>query len=244
MDIECRISTHDHTRLCVFCGTGPKTGCSGNPGNISPKSDPINNVGHKFLIPLFPIYCQVIAEIVLVLAGHSLPLFLSHRPIEPALLLRLGEHAISDLSATSHRDTASEISYIASSKSYSQYLSVSCDVLNQIPRFEANFVVSVSFVQLPTTHATFSEWNAPLIALEDSPGKHGPPVPRLTCHLSRDRAQAYTESHPSPRLSRSVQKVLRSQLSTLIVHTFTGHLSVGAHLRHRIHADRDRDSGL
>lgn len=47
---------HDHKNLCVFCGTGAKTRCSENPRNLSPKSDPIDNVDHKILIPLSFLY--------------------------------------------------------------------------------------------------------------------------------------------------------------------------------------------
>ena len=185
----------------------------------------------------------MIAEILLVLAGHSSSLFPSDSSLNPALipLLHPGERdCLESLCriAKSYRVIKSITSSL--SKSSSQYISALCAALNQILKQEyetlvvdtearilkreAEYVASGSFVPLSAIRATFSEWDAPLVALESlmkeletSPEKWraGPLIDLL---ISRSRTGVYRIASILQQLSKSVQRVWRSQLATFMIH--------------------------
>ena len=185
----------------------------------------------------------MIAEILLVLAGHSSSLFPSDHTIDPALipLLHPGERdCLESLCRIAHRYRVIKSITSSLSKASSQYLSALCATLNQILKQEyealvvdteaqilkreADFVASGSFVPLSAIRATFSEWDAPLVALEslmreleNSPEKWtaGPLIDLL---ILRSRTGVYRIATILQRLSRSVQRVWRSQLATFMVH--------------------------
>ena len=185
----------------------------------------------------------MIAEILLVLAGHSSSLFPSDHSIDPALvpLLHPGERdCLESLCRIAHRYRV--IKSIASSlpKSSSQYISALCAALNkilkeeyealvvdteaQILKREAEFVASGSFVPLSAIRATFSEWDAPLVALESLMREleKGPEKwnagPLIDLLISRSRTGVHRIASILQRLSRSVQRVWRSQLATFMIH--------------------------
>jgi len=185
----------------------------------------------------------MIAEILLVLAGHSSSLFPSDHSIDPTLvpLLHPGERdCLESLCKIAQRYRVIKSITSSLSNSSSQYLSALCAALNQILKQEyealvvdteaqilkreADFVASGSFVPLSAIRATFSEWDAPLVALEslmeelrDSPEKWtaGPLIDLL---ISRSRTGVHRIASILQRLSRSVQRVWRSQLATFMVH--------------------------
>lgn len=185
----------------------------------------------------------MIAEVLLVLAGHSSSLFPSDHSIDPALfpLLHPGERdCLESLCRIAQRYRAIKSITSSLSKSPSQYLSALCAALNQILKQEyetlvvdteaqilkreADFVAGGSFVPLSAVRATFSEWDAPLVALESlmkeleaSPEKWtaGPLIDLL---ISRSRTGLHRIASILQRLSRSVQRVWRSQLATFMIH--------------------------
>jgi len=186
----------------------------------------------------------MIAEILLVLAGHSSSLFPSgDHSIDPALvpLLHPGERdCLESLCRIAQRYRVIKSITASLSSSSSQYLSALCAVLNQILKQEyetlvvdteaqilkreADFVASGSFVPLSAIRATFSEWDAPLVALESlmkelentpEKWKAGPLIDLL---ISRSRTGVHRIASILQRLSRSVQRVWRSQLATFMMH--------------------------
>lgn len=185
----------------------------------------------------------MIAEILLVLAGHPSSLFPSDHSIDPALipLLHPGERdCLESLCRIAQRYRAIKSITFSLSKSSSQYVSALCAALNQILKqeYEAlvidteaqilkrepEFVASGSFVPLSAVRATFSEWDAPLVALEslmreleNSPEKWkaGPLIDLL---ISRSRTGIHRIASILQQLSRSVQRVWRSRLATFMIH--------------------------
>lgn len=185
----------------------------------------------------------MIAEILLILAGHSSSLFPNDHSIDPALvpLLHPGERdCLESLCRIAHRYRVIKSITSSLSKSSSQYISALCAALNQILKQEyealvvdteaqilkreADFVASGSFVPLSAIRATFSEWDAPLVALEslmkeleDTPEKWkaGPLIDLL---ISRSRTGVHRIASILQRLSKSVQRVWRSQSATFMIH--------------------------
>ena len=190
-----------------------------------------------------PLCTQMIAEILLVLAGHSSSLFPGDHSIDPALipLLHPGERdCLESLCRIAQRYRVIKSITSSLSKSSSQYLCALCAALNQILKKEyealvvdteaqilkreADFVASGSFVPLSAIRATFSEWDAPLVALESlmkelentpEKWKAGPLIDLL---ISRSRTGVHRIASILQRLSRSVQRVWRSQLATFMMH--------------------------
>lgn len=185
----------------------------------------------------------MIAEILLVLAGHSSSLFPSDHSIDPALvsLLHPGERdCLESLCRIARRYRLIKSITSTLPKASSQYLSALCAALNQILKQEyetlivnteaqilkreAEFVASGSFVPLSAIRATFSEWDAPLVALESlmkelentpEKWKAGPLIDLL---ISRSRTGVHRIASILQRLSRAVQRVWRSQLATFMMH--------------------------
>ena len=188
-------------------------------------------------------YSQMIAEILLVLAGHSSSLFPSDHSIHPALipLLHPGERdCLESLCRIAQRYRVIKSITSSLSKSSSQYLSALCAALNQILKQEyealvvdteaqilkreADFVASGSFVPLSAIRATFSEWDAPLVALESlmKELERAPETwtagPLIDLLISRSRTGVHRIASILQRLSKSVQRVWRSQLATFMIH--------------------------
>ncbi|ETW86986.1 hypothetical protein HETIRDRAFT_42244 [Heterobasidion irregulare TC 32-1] len=184
----------------------------------------------------------MIAEVLLVLAGHSSSLFPKDHTIHPAFqsLLHPGEQQC--LEALGHiafryRKIKRACSLLA--RSPSRYICALCSTLNQILKDEyetlvidteakvlkrdASLVASGSFVPLSSIRAAFAEWDAPFIALESlvdqlqsqTEWKPGPLIDML---LMRSLTGTHRIAAIVSRLSSAVQRVWRTQLIAFLVH--------------------------
>ncbi|OCH96433.1 gamma-tubulin ring complex protein [Obba rivulosa] len=184
----------------------------------------------------------MIAEVLLVLAGHESSLFGSQNTVNPAFsqLLHPGEeqclHALGQI-ALRYRRIKTACS--ALSRSPSIYVCALCATLNKILRDEyeslvvttearvlkrdPDLVASGSFVPLSSLRAVFSEWDAPLAALEflmdelqaDQEWHAGPLIDLL---LARLRTGIHRIASIFSKLSEAVQRVWVSQLQAFINH--------------------------
>lgn len=128
----------------------------------------------------------MIAEVLLVLAGHESSLYPKDHHLHPAFapLLHPGEQECLEalgLIALRYRNIKSKSSQL--SQSSSRYVCALCATLTQILQDEydtlvvrteekvlkrdASLVASGSFVPLSSIRATFADWDAPLAALQD-----------------------------------------------------------------------------
>jgi len=184
----------------------------------------------------------MIAEILLVLAGHASSLFPNDHTVHFAFasVLHPGEQqCLESLGRIAFRyrkikETSSKLS-----RSPSRYICALCATLNQILKDEyenlvvdtearvlkrdPNLVASGSFVPLSSILATFAEWDAPLAALtclveELEQKKHWQPGPLIDMLLTRSRTGVYRIADIISRLSVAVQRVWRTQLTALLVH--------------------------
>ncbi|EJD04192.1 uncharacterized protein FOMMEDRAFT_121761 [Fomitiporia mediterranea MF3/22] len=184
----------------------------------------------------------MIAEILLVLAGHSSSLFPTgdklHQDFVPYLhpgeqhcLVALGHIALS------YRNIKAACARL--SQSPSRYICAFCAKLNEILRDEyealvveteakilqkdASYVGRGSFVPLSAIRATFAEWETPFIAVESLVSqleKEGPwPAGKLIdLLLVRSETGSHRVSYIMSRLAEAVQKIWRTQLSAFLVH--------------------------
>ncbi|KAG1864714.1 gamma-tubulin ring complex protein [Suillus subalutaceus] len=161
----------------------------------------------------------MIAEVLLVLAGHS------------SSLEALGHIA------SRYRNIKKACATLSRSKS--RYVCALCATLNQILKDEyeklvvdteakvlkrdPDLVANGSFVPLSAVRATFAEWDSPLTALETlmnqlQAQKHWKPGPLIDMLLARSKTGVYRIADIISRLSVAVQRVWRSQLSAFVVH--------------------------
>lgn len=184
----------------------------------------------------------MIAEVLLVLAGHNSSLFLSDHTIHPSFspLLHPGEEqCLESLGQIAFRYRKIKKACSDLSKSSSRYVSAFCATLNHILRDEyeslvveteakvlqrdTSLVASGSFVPLSSIRATFAEWDAPLAALEVlvdelAAQEKWPPGPLIDLLLLRSRTGVHRVASIYARLCRAVQRVWVGQLQAFMVH--------------------------
>ncbi|KAF8665413.1 hypothetical protein AX16_000432 [Volvariella volvacea WC 439] len=184
----------------------------------------------------------MIAEILLVLGGHSSSLFPSGHAVNPAIapLLHPGEQQCLEtlgLVASRYRKIKEAANRLSSSPS--RYICALCATLNLILKAEyeslvvetearvlkrdSALVATGSFVPLASVRAVFAEWDAPLAALsslvdelESTPKWE--PGPLIDMLLARSRSGVHRVANIISRLSIAVQSVWRTQLTALLVH--------------------------
>ncbi|KAH9947098.1 gamma-tubulin ring complex protein [Amylocystis lapponica] len=184
----------------------------------------------------------MIAEVLLVLAGHSSSLFPSDHTIHPAFspLLHPGEEqCLESLGHIAVRYRKIKKACSTLSRSPSRYISALCATLNQILRDEyetlvveteakvlkrdSSLVASGSFVPLSSIRATFAEWDAPLAALESlideleaqQQWQSGPLIDLL---MTRSHTGIHRVAAIHARLCEAVQHVWIAQLQAFLVH--------------------------
>jgi len=184
----------------------------------------------------------MIAEVLLVLAGHSSSLFPTDHTVHPSFeqLLHPGEQQCLEsiaLLASRYRKIKNASSTL--SRSPSRYVCALASTLNQILKKEyealvvetedkvlrrdSTLVASGSFVPLSSIRATFAEWDAPFVALETliddlcahSDWKPGPLIDMLTL---RSSTGIHRIANIMSRLSSTVQRVWKAQLISLLIH--------------------------
>ncbi|KAG6841773.1 hypothetical protein C0991_007102 [Blastosporella zonata] len=184
----------------------------------------------------------MIAEVLLVLAGHDSSLFPTDHSLNPSFapLLHPGEQqSLEALGLIASRYRKIKTVSTRLSRSSSRSICALCATLNNILRNEydslvvqteakilsrdANFVAGGSFVPLSSLRATFSEWDAPLAALvslvEDLEAKkHSRPGPLIDMLLARSHTGIHRVADILSRLSIAVQRVWRTQLTAFLVH--------------------------
>ncbi|KAG6868863.1 hypothetical protein C0993_008611 [Termitomyces sp. T159_Od127] len=184
----------------------------------------------------------MIAEVLLVLAGHASSLFPTDHTLHPSFapLLHPGEQqALEALGLIAFRYRKIKAALTTLSRSSSRSICALCATLNSILRDEyeslvvdteakilsrdANLVASGSFVPLSSLRATFSDWDAPLAALaslveELEAEKHWRPGPLIDMLLARSHTGVHRVADILSRLSVAVQRVWRTQLTAFLVH--------------------------
>ncbi|RDB28962.1 Inorganic pyrophosphatase [Hypsizygus marmoreus] len=184
----------------------------------------------------------MIAEVLLVLAGHSSSLFPVDHTLHPSFapLLHPGEQqCLESLGLIAFRYRKIKGACNRLSQSTSRSICALCATLNHILRNEyealvveteakvlrrdASLVASGSFVPLSSIRATFSEWDAPLTALaslvdELESEKHWRPGPLIDLLLTRSHTGVHRVADILSRLSVAVQSVWRTQLTAFLVH--------------------------
>jgi len=184
----------------------------------------------------------MIAELLLVLAGHSSSLFPTDHTVHPSFeqVLHPGEQQCLEsiaLIASRYRKIKNASSSL--SRSPSRYVCALASTLNQILKKEyealvvetedkvlrrdSSLVASGSFVPLSSIRATFAEWDAPFVALEalvdnlcaHSDWKPGPLIDMLTL---RSSTGIHRIADIMSRLSLAVQRVWKAQLISLLIH--------------------------
>ena len=184
----------------------------------------------------------MIAEVLLVLAGHSSSLFPTDHKVHPAFvpLLHPGEQqCLESLGRIAYRHRKIKQASYDLARSPSRYISALCATLNQILRTEyGNLVVETeakvlnrdsslvaggSFVPLSSVRAIFAEWDAPLVALESlmeelQSQQQWKPGPLIDLLLSRSQTGVHRVASIYSRLSEAVQRVWIGQLQAFMVH--------------------------
>lgn len=206
------------------------------PGYDSPR---VANRQRRSTTPFLPI---MIAEILLVLAGHSSSLFPKDHNIHPAFepLLHPGERqCIESLGRIAFRYQKIKQITKSLSRSQSRYICALCSTLNQILKDEyeaqvvateakvlkrdSTLVASGSFVPVSSIRATFAEWDAPFIALESlltqlQSQTEWKPGPLIDLLLLRSSTGTHRIASIMNQLSMAVQRVWRTQLIAFLVH--------------------------
>ncbi|TFK36996.1 Spc98 family-domain-containing protein [Crucibulum laeve] len=184
----------------------------------------------------------MIAEVLLVLAGHSSSLFPTDHTLNPAFapLLHPGEQqCLESLGLIAFRYRKIKASCNVLSHSSSRYISSLCATLSHIlkDQYESlvietegkvlhrdpELVANGAFVPLSSIRAIFSEWDAPLAALaalideleSQSSWKPGSLIDML---VSRSRTGVHRIAEMLSQLSIAVQRVWRTQLTAFLVH--------------------------
>lgn len=184
----------------------------------------------------------MIAELLLVLAGHDSSLFPADATLNPAFapLLHPGEQqALQSLALIASRYRHIRAACSRLSRSSSRYVCALCATLRLILRDEyeslvveteakvlrrdPSLVATGAFVPLSSIRALFSEWDAPLAVLVDlvdqlESEKQWKPGPLIDLLLSRSRTGVHRIASILSRLSSAVQRVWRSQITAFIVH--------------------------
>ena len=184
----------------------------------------------------------MIAEVLLVLAGHSSSLFPSDHKIHPDFvpLLHPGEQqCLESLAQIACRYRKIKQASHNLARSPSRYVSALCATLNQILRAEyenlvveteakvlqrdSSLVAGGSSVPLSSIRAIFSEWDAPLVALESlveelQSRSEWRPGPLIDLLLARSQTGVHRIASIYSRLSEAVQRVWIAQLQAFMIH--------------------------
>jgi len=184
----------------------------------------------------------MIAELLLLLAGHNSSLFLDDASLNPAFasLLHPGEqHAVSSIAQVAFRYTHITAACTRLSQSSSRYICALCSCLRliladeyhaHVVQTEAHIlsrdpalVATPPFVPLSSIRALFSQWDAPFAALVHlldllEAQNHWNPGPLIDLLLSRSRTGVHRIATIFDRLSSAVQRVWRSQIAAFILH--------------------------
>ncbi|KAI0660626.1 gamma-tubulin ring complex protein [Cubamyces menziesii] len=184
----------------------------------------------------------MIAEVLLVLAGHSSSLFPTDHTVHPAFapLLHPGEEqCLESLGQIALRYRKVKNACAKLSRPTSRYVSALCATLNQILKEgyeelvveteakvlqrDSSLVASGSFVPLSSLRAIFAEWDAPLASLETlvdelQAQEYWPPGPLIDLLATRSQTGIHRVSAIYSRLSEAVQRVWIAQLQALLVH--------------------------
>ncbi|KAI0036591.1 Spc98 family-domain-containing protein [Vararia minispora EC-137] len=184
----------------------------------------------------------MIAEILLVLAGHSSSFFTEDYHLHPAFetFLHPGEQqCLASLGSIAHRYRQVKTACSVLARSSSRYLCALCATLSQILKDDyeslivdteskilhrdASFVAGGAFVPLSAVRAVFSAWDAPLAALDGLLEKlqsqaEWPPGEIIDMLIARAATGTHLISDIMGSLARAVQRVWRTQLIALLVH--------------------------
>ncbi|KAJ3511390.1 hypothetical protein NLJ89_g4126 [Agrocybe chaxingu] len=184
----------------------------------------------------------MIAEVLLVLAGHSSSLFPKDYALNPALspLLHPGEQqSLEALGLIAYRYRKIKLSCAELSRSRSRYICALCATLSRVLKEEyeslvvkteakvlkrdSELVASGAFVPLSSVRAIFSEWDAPLAALvslfdELESVKEWKPGPLIDLLVARSKTGVHRIANIISRISIAVQRVWRTQLTAFLVH--------------------------
>lgn len=184
----------------------------------------------------------MLAEILLVLAGHDSSLFPADNKLHPDFvpLLHPGERQCLEslgLLASRYRKIKDACQRLSNSPSL--YICAFCAKLNEILKDEyeslivdteskilckdASYVGQGSFVPLSSIRAVFSQWDSPLAALEslmmhleESPSWS--PGSLIDLLLARAETGIYRVSSLMTSLAEAVQRIWRAQLQAFLVH--------------------------
>lgn len=184
----------------------------------------------------------MIAEVLLVLAGHSSSLFPKDHHIHPALapLLHPGEQqCLQSLGKIACRYRNIKKTSFDLSRSPSRYISALCVTLNHILKDEYedlvveteakvlrrddSLVANGSFVPLSAIRATFAEWDAPLYSLESlleeiQAQEKWLPGRLIDLLLTRSNTGVHRIASIYSHLSKAVQRVWMRQVQAFVVH--------------------------
>ncbi|KAH8099321.1 gamma-tubulin ring complex protein [Cristinia sonorae] len=184
----------------------------------------------------------MIAEVLLVLAGHSSSLFLTDHRVHPDFvsLLHPGEQQcleslghialryrkIKNACATLARSPSRYISALSSRLGAilkDEYENLVVDTEAKVLRRDSSLVAAGSFVPISSIRAIFAEWDAPLAALEAlvdelKAEEHWHPGPLIDLLISRSNTGVYRVASIHARLSEAVQRVWITQLQAYLIH--------------------------
>lgn len=184
----------------------------------------------------------MIAEVLLVLAGHSSSLFPTDHRVHPAFvpLLHPGEQqCLESLGHIAARYRKIKKSCTALARSPSRYICALCAKLSSILKDEyenlvveteakilnrdSSLVAAGSFVPLSSIRAIFSEWDAPLAALEAlvdelEEQQHWQPGPLIDLLTARSNTGVHRVASIHVRLCEAVQRVWITQLQAYLIH--------------------------
>ena len=222
--------------------------------SITDASRVFTNLDHRSRRPLLlrrwarqtfdhlPFFSTMIAEVLLVLAGHSSSLFPTDHKVHPAFapLLHPGEEqCLESLGQIAIRYRKIKHACTTLARPSSRYVSALCATLNKILKDEyevlvveteakvlqrdSSLVASGSFVPLSSLRAIFAEWDAPLASLETlvddlRTEEHWRPGPLIDLLLTRSQTGIHRVSSIYARLSEAVQRVWIAQLQALLIH--------------------------
>lgn len=184
----------------------------------------------------------MIAEVLLVLGGHSSSLFTANDTLNPAFspLLHPGEqHTLEALARIAARYRRITAACAALSRGPSRYVCALAATLTHILkddyetlvvetearvlRRDPDLVATGAFVPLSAVRAVFAEWDVPLaalVALMDvvEREKEWRPGPLIDLLLTRAKTGVHRVADILSRLSVAVQQVWRTQLTAYLVH--------------------------
>ncbi|PPQ78046.1 hypothetical protein CVT25_015591 [Psilocybe cyanescens] len=184
----------------------------------------------------------MIAEVLLVLAGHSSSLFPVDYTLNPAIapLLHPGEQqTLEALGLIAYRYRKIKTACVNLSRSRSRYVCALCATLSHILKEDYEslvieteakvlkrdcaLVANGAFVPLSSVRSIFSEWDAPLAALvalvnDIEAEKDWNPGPLIDLLVARSKTGVHRIADILERISVAVQRVWRTQLTAFLVH--------------------------